>query len=145
MSSDVAREQAYAALVQALLAARTDAATERFDGDLDAAVERGDLSPALARRLRGWQRASVQAVVDHARGVLPAAMAALDSSRRDLAETVAELTATLGESTERRDGGDTPGPTSTRAAVGPSSLEERRQRMIVADLVSTPDVQTDHR
>jgi hypothetical protein len=143
---EAAREQAYAALVHALLAARPDSATERFDRELDDAVRRGAVTAEVARRLHGWQRASVQAVADHARGVLPAALAALDGSREDLAETVAALTAVLGDGADHNDAGDTPGPTSTNATAAPSSLEERRERMIVADLVTAPyDVHTDNR
>jgi hypothetical protein len=146
MSSQAAREQAYAVLVLALLSARTEAATDGFDHELAGGVRRGEVDPEAARRLRSWQRASVQAVVDHARAVLPAALAALDTSQRDLAETVEELAATLGAEPTRAGDGDTPGATSTRDTPAPSSLEERRQRMIVADLVTTPsDVQTDHR
>jgi hypothetical protein len=146
MSSETQRARAYADLVQALLANRDDTASHHFDRELDDAVRRGAVAPDAARRLASWQRASVQAVADHVLTVLPAALAALDTSRAGLGECVEELTATLGDEQAGTPGCDTPGPTSTWQAAAPSSLVERRQRMIVADLVTSPyDVPTDHR
>jgi hypothetical protein len=67
--------------VNGLLDARADLATERFDAELAVAVAAGDLSAETARRLRFWQRASVNAADDHARTVLPAVLDVLDTAR----------------------------------------------------------------
>jgi hypothetical protein len=88
MSSASARGVAYSDLVGGLLDARVDAATQRFDAELIAAVEAGAVTTEAARRLRFWQRASVRGVVDHARTVLPPALEALDSARDESKRTV---------------------------------------------------------
>lgn len=144
MSTGGARGSAYADLVSGLLDARDDPATERFDAELKAAVEAGDVSAEAARSLRFWQRAAMRSLVDHARTVLPAALCALDSARADSAESAAAA-----EETWRggRAGGDAAPPVtktttparespSTGRTEAPSSLEERRNRLIVAGLTT---------
>ena len=158
MSTGNARGSAYADLVSGLLDARSDPATERFDAELAEAVSSGAVTPDAARLLRFWQRAAQRALVDHVRTVLPPALHALDASRTESAAEVAAA-----ERAWRQAEGSTPGsgttpveqlaepqrgatlsmPTrlaasSTPAADAPSSLEERRNRMIVAGLTTVP-------
>jgi hypothetical protein len=151
---ETTRYTTFARVVSALMDAREDTATYRFDAELERAVQRGDVTAEAASRLRRRQRASVQAVAEHACTVLPAALAALESAQHraavsdredatapDREDSDSPLAKSLGPAEH-----DTPGPASTPGAAPPSSLEERRQRMIVADLVATPPhVQTDHR
>jgi hypothetical protein len=143
-------------LVGGLLDARTDPATARFDADLAAAVAAGSVTEETAHRLRFWQRASVRALADHARTVLPVALGALAAAGRE-AETYAEEAATAlrdaepeppgpqqpQESPERAQ--DPPAPdvvtlpdTARRASTPqpsrPRTLEEPRARLLVADL-----------
>ncbi len=73
-------------MVGGLIDARTDPATARFDAELATAEASGAVSPEAAHRLRFWQRASVRALADHARTVLPIALGALDAARRDAEE-----------------------------------------------------------
>jgi len=65
------RPSAYADLLAALLAVRSDPATQRFDHELMAAEARGEIDPATARTLRWWQRESLRGLSDHLAGVLP--------------------------------------------------------------------------
>jgi hypothetical protein len=62
---------AYAALVDALIALRRDPATARFDEYLDYAVQAGRIDEPTARALRWWQRQSVRGVEEHLEGLLP--------------------------------------------------------------------------
>jgi hypothetical protein len=88
----------------------------------------------------------VQAVADHAYAVLPAAMAALSSSQLELQRVMATLASGQHEANRDDDTDDTPGVASATEVVGPSSLEEHQQRLIVADLVQTSiDLRTDTR
>src|SRR4051812_9092893 len=64
-------------VVAALLDAREAPATMRFDAVLAAAVAAGSVDADVARALRWWQRQSVREATDHARTVLPPALAAL--------------------------------------------------------------------
>lgn len=157
-------ERVYADLVSGLLGARTDPATERFDVELDAAVERGDVGAEVARRLRFWQRASLRALTDHTRSVLPTALGALDASRRDAEAYVDELLDALHEArpddapddlepdpvtsnddvehpaatpTEDPETPDTPDPASTVSVPRTISLEGPRPRLLVVGLVTT--------
>lgn len=84
----------WADLVESLLDVRSDPATARFDVELAAAVADGSVTDEAAHRLRYWQRASLRALADHARGVLPVALGALEAARRD-AETYVEESAEL--------------------------------------------------
>ena len=61
-------------LLEPLLDARRQPATEHFDEALAAALAAGRLTPELARELRFWQRASVHEVTDHVRTVVPAVL-----------------------------------------------------------------------
>lgn len=65
------RPSAYADLLGALLAVRSDPATARFDHELMAAEARGEIDPATARTLRWWQRESLRGLSDHLATVLP--------------------------------------------------------------------------
>ena len=139
-------------LVGGLIDARVDPATARFDAELAAAVARGALSDETATTLKFWQRASVRAVTDHARTVLPVALGALDAARREAQENVEVAAATLAAATVVR--AATPGPAedtvvpeppeeidllrraSTPGPAQPSTLEEDRPRELVAGLVS---------
>jgi len=171
------RSQIHAELVAGLVDARDDPATARFDAELDSALARGTITADTAHRLRFWQRASVRLLADHARSVLPAALSALDSSQRETRQAVDDMAGTLGPQAEPAevdpsadvdptaegepsagvvsddDGAltdpesDTPGPTSTTRAPAAPTLEPRRNRLILADLVTTvsDDVRTDRR
>lgn len=90
-------ERVYADLVGGLLDSRDDPATERFDAELARAVDRGELDPDLARRLKFWQRASLRALTDHTRTVLPTVLGVLAAARRDAHRDADELGATLAE------------------------------------------------
>jgi hypothetical protein len=100
MSVTSARESAYAELVAGLLDARDDLATARFDAELAAAQESGAIDATTARALRWWQRASVRAVVDHARGALPPVLAALDAAQDAAAEDLADAARALDDAME---------------------------------------------
>ena len=138
MPTDAGHRQVYADLVAGLLDARDDPASDRFDDELAAAVARGDLTEDTARRLRFWQRASVRALSDHTRSVLPVVLAALSGSRDDARAHVDELVSTLGPVVQLPETSDTPDPASTAAPGAPSSLGSRPSRLMVADLVLTP-------
>lgn len=90
-------ERVYADLVGGLLDSRDDPATERFDAELARAVDRGELDPDLARRLKFWQRSSLRALTDHTRTVLPTVLGVLAAARRDAHRDADELGATLAE------------------------------------------------
>jgi hypothetical protein len=139
-------------LVGGLIDARADPATARFDAELADAVTAGALSEETAGRLKFWQRASVRAVADHARTVLPVALGALDAARREAEEDVEVAAATLEAATAARAAAAEPAEdtvvpvqpdevdllrrASTREHVRPSTLEEDRPRQLVAGLVS---------
>jgi hypothetical protein len=135
--------------VTGLLAARTDLATQRFDEELDGAVDRGEVSAETAHRLRLWQRASVRAVTEHAREVLPAALTALDDAGADAEKHVEGLLETLRERLpvvlERAPASLPPAsspPTSNPPAT--INLEAPRRRLLVAGLVAAaPSVTRD--
>lgn len=166
MSTDP-HNRVYSDLVASLLDARSDPVTERFDADLEQAVQRGDLSALTARRLRFWQRASLRALTDHTRYVLPTVLAALEASRREgrkdidallaaiddtaqdgpdeperAAATAAETATTAGP--EVVDLRDTPGPTSTPGTSGPSSLGEVRRLLVAGLMTATPVIRPEH-
>lgn len=96
MSTDP-HERVYTDLVGGLLDSRDDPATERFDAELARAVDRGELDPDLARRLRFWQRASLRALTDHTRTVLPTVLGVLAAARQDAHRDADELEAALAE------------------------------------------------
>jgi len=142
-------------LVGGLIDARADPATARFDAELAEAVGAGTLSEESAIRLRFWQRASIRAVTDHARTVLPVALGALDAARREAEEDVAVAAATLEAATAGRAAAagpveetvvperpvevDLPRRASPPEAARPSTLEGDRPRHLVAGLVSALD------
>jgi len=134
-------ERVYAELVSGLLGARTDPATDRFDEELDRAVAGGEVTAAVARRLRFWQRASLRALTDHTRTVLPVTLGALEASRRD-AESYIEGIEGI-ESIEGAAGTDTPVQASTITLPEPISLEGSASRLLVAGLVTTTAAATD--
>ncbi|MGN6246479.1 MAG: hypothetical protein ACTHQ3_22755 [Motilibacteraceae bacterium] len=80
---------AWSEVVSAVLDARADPATARFDEELAAAQQAG-LPADVARALRYWQRASVRAALDHARSTLPGVVGALAQSVSDAATAVDE-------------------------------------------------------
>jgi len=139
-------------LVGGLIDARADPATARFDAELADAVAAGALSEESATRLRFWQRASVRAVADHARTVLPVALGAIDAARREAQEDVEVAEATLEAATAARAAAAEPADdivvpdrleevdllrrASTPEHGRPSTLEEDHPRQRVAGLVS---------
>ena len=138
-------QRVYAELVSGLLGARTDPATDRFDEELDRAVADGEVTAAAARRLRFWQRASLRALMDHTRTVLPITLGALEASRRDAGsylDELAELDADDATPTP-----DTPPASSTITLPEALSLEGSASRLLVAGLVTTvaPDMHHENR
>ena len=151
MTTEGARQVAYADLVGGLLDARLDPATERFDAELTAAIAAGTVTAEAARTLRFWQRAGIRGLVEHARTVLPPALAALEAAREESSETVAaeqrswaEATAEPGErpGTPGDATAGTPGE-ATEPAVTPSTgpsinlTDHRHSRLIVAGLMAS--------
>jgi len=88
MTTEGSRHVAYADIVGGLLDARLDPATRCFDAELATALAAGAVTVEAARSLRFWQRASVRGLVEHARCVLPPALAALDGSWRESQQTM---------------------------------------------------------
>jgi hypothetical protein len=131
-------------LVAGLIDARETPASDRFDEELAAGVERGEITPDAARRLKLWQRAAVSELADHIRAVLPAAR---DEATRRVKERedAAEAAAVVAEPAipAHPDAPapvkphDTPEPASDTTPPAPSSLETRPPRQLVADLVVT--------
>lgn len=80
--SPAARALAIANALEALLAARHDDATARFDAELTAAVAAGRLDDETARTLRWWQRASVRGAQDYLAALLPGVLHADDAAQR---------------------------------------------------------------
>lgn len=145
-------------LVGGLVDARTDPATARFDAELAAALADGSLAEDVAHRLRFWQRASVRVLVDHVMTVLPVAVGALDAARRDADAYAEGAAATLAAATPApttSDGGPVeldpalveqavPDEEAVRRASTsergrPSTLEEVRPRLLVAELVTAQE------
>ncbi len=152
MRADDLGRDVWTDLVGGLIDARADPATARFDADLAEAVTAGALSEETATRLKFWQRASVRAVADHARTVLPVALGALDAARREAQEDVEVAAATLEAATAARAAAAEPAEdtgvperpeevdllrrASTPEPARPSTLEGDRPRQLVAGLVS---------
>lgn len=125
------RRTALADLVAGLLEARRDIAGDRFDAELAALERAGDVSPEAARLLRYWQRASVRAVVDHARLVLPPALTALDEADQEASRAVEDDAA----SWQRAAAEASASSSRTSLPTGqPTSLEDHRRRLLVAGL-----------
>jgi hypothetical protein len=80
------RSAAYADLLQALLAVRSDPATARFDAELAQAEAEGRIDGPTARALRWWQRETLRGLADHLSDVLPEVLdrlSAADAAARD--------------------------------------------------------------
>ena len=143
MTTEGARQVAYADLVSGLLDARLDPATERFDEELTAAIAAGTVTAETARTLRFWQRASTRGLVEHARNVLPPALAALETAREESQETVeAEqrswADATGGTPAQPADPADPADPAVTPSPERSINLtDHRHSRLIVAGLMSS--------
>ncbi|CAB4846490.1 unannotated protein [freshwater metagenome] len=86
--ADPRRSGAYAELLSALVAVRTDPASARFDLEIAEAELAGSIDEATARTLRWWQRESVRGLSDHLATVLPDLLANLAESERDAAASV---------------------------------------------------------
>ena len=152
MKADDLGRDVWIDLVGGLIDARADPATARFDAELAGAVTAGRLSEETANRLRFWQRASVRAVADHARTVLPVALGALEAARREAHEDAEVAAATLEAATAARAAAagsaeDTGVPVrpdevdllrraSTPEPARPRTLEGDRPRQLVAGLVT---------
>jgi hypothetical protein len=134
MTTEGARQVAYADLVGGLLDARMDPATERFDAELTAAISAGTVTSEAARTLRYWQRAGIRGLVEHARHVLPPALAALEAAREESSETVAAEQQSWAEATA-----GTPSAAAEPAATPPAapSINLTDRRLIVAGLMSS--------
>ncbi|MBI1376319.1 MAG: hypothetical protein GC157_02380 [Frankiales bacterium] len=122
-----ARASAYADLLSALLALRTDPATARFDAELAAAEAAGLVDGQVARTLRWWQRESMRGLADHLAAVLPdlltelrdadrAAVDTVEAARASWAEATAPVTGHLPPSPGTEPG---PGPTTPPSAPAP--------------------------
>ena len=152
MTADDLGRDVWTDLVGGLIDARADPATARFDAELADAVAAGALPEETATRLRFWQRASVRAVADHARTVLPVALGALEAARREAHEDAEVAAATLEAATAARAAAagsaeDTGVPVrpdevdllrraSTPEPARPRTLEGDRPRQLVAGLVT---------
>jgi hypothetical protein len=111
--SGSARAGAYADLLAAVLAARSDPATARFDAEIAAAEAAGQLDGATARNLRWWQRESVRGLGDHLSVVLPGLLVALIDAERAADQSVADSAASWAAATgagSPRGPGDGSGP-----------------------------------
>jgi hypothetical protein len=82
------RPAAYADLLAALLAVRSDPATARFDAELARAEAEGRIDGPTARTLRWWQRESLRGLTDHLATVLPDLLVDLRESERVATESV---------------------------------------------------------
>jgi hypothetical protein len=130
-TSPATRRTALADLVAGLLEARRDVAGARFDDELAALERAGDVSAEAARLLRYWQRASVRAVVDHARLVLPPALTALDESDTEAQRAVEDDAASW---TRANEDAASSTPRGSVPTGQPTSLEDHRRRLLVAGL-----------
>jgi hypothetical protein len=135
-------------LVAGLIDARDMPAADRFDAELRAAVEAGEVTPEAAKRLKLWQRAAVSELADHIRAVLPTALSALADARDQAQRRVQEsewAARSQAEGTPTHPvvepaveaARDTPEAASGPGPAAPTSLEGRPARMMVADLVVT--------
>lgn len=136
-----------------MLGARSAPATGAFDAALAEAEASGRLDAATARTLRYWQRASVAEVVDHAVGVLPAALVAGDEADAAAAEAAAEaaaaweraralLPASQRHGSQEEAASPTPDPGAPGAghpATGEGPVGAARRRLLVAGLTVLPE------
>jgi hypothetical protein len=128
---------AYAEIVSALADARPDPATERFDAEVDAAVDAGRLDVHLARTLRWWQRESVRGVRDHLVDVVPSVLATLDESAARV-EPSPEVG--LRADNINGDNANTARGWSNTRTVDPQM--HQRRRVLVASLVAAANTTT---
>lgn len=133
------RRTALSDVVAGLLDSRHDLAGEHFDAELDSLERAGDVTPEAARILRYWQRASVRAVVDHARHVLPTVLAALEiadeEARRAVEDDADAWQRALQVESVTQPRTSSPAPTApTSPGTRPSSLDDHRRRLLVAGL-----------
>jgi hypothetical protein len=134
--SPAARALAIAQGLEALLAARHDDATARFDAELAAAVTAGRLDDETARTLRWWQRASVRGAQSYLADLLPGVLHADDTAQRrsraqaDLAaaswreatDTTAQIRAAA--TTDTHEATDTPEATDTHETTDTNEATE---------------------
>jgi hypothetical protein len=139
MSTQQTGRDVWADLVGGLLDARVDPASARFDADLTAAVAAGAVTPESAHRLRFWQRASVRALADHARSVLPVALGALEAARRE-AEVYADEAAAALAAAEPPEPHESPEP--PEPAASPANLPEPAASAADLPEPASPDVVT---
>lgn len=138
---------AWSQVVSAVLDARADPASVRFDEELAAAQAAG-LPAEAARALRYWQRASVRAALDHARTAVPAVVGALTQSAADAVATIADqdqawraaVASVAADATVSRVAPDAVpvAPPPSSAPPAPSRLDAPR-RLLVAGLSHLPD------
>lgn len=141
-----ARTAAYSELIAGLLDVRDPRATKNFDDALRELVGAGRLDVTDAAELRWLQRESVQAVVDHARTALPAALIGLEEARAEPTTTSETSHRTLAEPLVRY---TPPMPPPTREEPAEISLidepdddetpapdDAKTRRLLVAGLTS---------
>ena len=125
------RQDAWSDLVSGLLDAREDPATARFDEELAAAVQAGEVTPHAAHRLRYWQRACLRALSDHVLTVLPASLGALAEAREDAGRYADQAASTLADaarSAQARAGGRDPAPAAPASVTLPTDAPAGRPR-----------------
>jgi hypothetical protein len=103
--ADHGRPSAYADLLAALLAVRSDPATARFDAELAQAEARGAIDGATARTLRWWQRESLRGLSDHLAAVMPDLLDHLSEAQRDAQESVEASATSWSDATARSEPG----------------------------------------
>lgn len=137
------RAAAYSELVAGLLDVRDESATHGFDAALRAAVADGHLDEQRAATLRWLQRLSVDAVVEHARSALPAALLGLDEARQavtSLQSSSRQPESVSGASSERSGAAprETPDDATTpfRDSTPHSAREAPARRLLVAGLTA---------
>jgi hypothetical protein len=125
------RQGAWSDLVAGLLDARDDPATARFDEELAAAVEAGEVTPHAAHRLRYWQRACLRALSDHVLTVVPASLGALAEAREDAdryADQAAQMLADAARSAQAAAGRPDPAPSEPVTITLPAEAPAGRLR-----------------
>jgi hypothetical protein len=137
MTTEGSRHVAYADIVGGLLDARLDPATRCFDAELATALAAGTVTAEAARTLRFWQRASVRGLVEHARYVLPPAMAALDGSWRESQQTMEADQRSWQEVTGAMLAATSGGTSETDEDSAINLTERRHSRLMVAALISS--------
>ena len=142
MSERSSSRSAYADLVSALVDARSDLATERFDAEIESAVASGQLDEQRARTLRWWQRESVRGVRDHLASVLPAVMEKLEQDHvgapaHATPESPSHADNFKDRPTSAHENGSTRNVSATAPAQRPRALSmHQRRRVLVASLVA---------